>query len=138
MVEPMYYYYNNERGYQDVGFNESSKTVVIGVGVFSLNPVGDDSKVEIYWGLRAGYMSITNTTFDTRAGYTSSDESSVIYEPTLGVQYFFTPKFSVSANASLMFQSGSVDEAQNGQSYLPYDHNFSGSLAKVIVRGYFN
>ncbi|MBI3776190.1 MAG: hypothetical protein HY273_11670 [Gammaproteobacteria bacterium] len=137
MVEPMYYYYNNEyRDSEMNGFYEQDKTVVWGVGILALNPVSDDSKLEVYWGIRFGYLSgyIDRTNaLDSR----QDDESGVIYEPTLGVQYFFAPRFSVSADAAFRFQRGTVDVNENGNSY-SYDHNYSTTYGKVIVRGYFN
>lgn len=142
MVEPMYYYYKNERGYPDgSGFYELNKTVVLGVGIFAVSALDDIAKVETYWGLRIGAMSVnTDEVFmaDNTVVSRQDDEFTVIYEPTLGVQYFLTPRFSVAANVSFMFQEGSVDVTANGQAYTPYDHSFSATQAKVIVRGYFD
>lgn len=142
MVEPMYYYYKNERGYPDgSGFYELNKTVVLGVGIFAVSALDDVAKVETYWGVRVGAILVnTEEVFmaDNTVVSRQDDEYAIIYEPTLGVQYFLTPRFSVAANVSFMFQEGSVDVTANGQSYTPYDHSFSTTQAKVIVRGYFN
>lgn len=142
MVEPMYYYYKNERGYPDgSGFYELNKTIVLGVGIFAVSALDDVAKVETYWGVRVGAILVnTEEVFmaDNTVVSRQDDEYAIIYEPTLGVQYFLTPRFSVAANVSFMFQEGSVDVTANGQSYTPYDHSFSATQAKVIVRGYFN
>ncbi len=138
MVEPMYYYYDNIRGYSNGnGFYEENKTAVFGIGIFALGSVDDDAKVEAYWGMRFGFLS-GHTDRTNASGSWQDDESGVIYEPTLGVQYFFTPRFSISADAAFTFQRSSVDLVDGGRSYLPYDHDISGTYAKVIVRGYFN
>lgn len=140
-MEPMYYYYNNERGYPDgSGFYDLNKTIVLGVGIFAVSALDDIAKVETYWGMRIGAMSVnTDEVFmaDNTVVSRQDDEFAVIYEPTVGVQYFLTPRFSLSANVSFVFQNGSVDVTANGQSYSPYDHDFSATHAKIIARGYF-
>lgn len=138
MVEPMYYVYDNTTGYPDGnGFYQQDKTTVLAVGIFALSPVVDDSKVEAYGGVRLGVMSVYRDRFSSTDNR-QDDESSVIYEPTVGMQYFFTPRFSIAADVSYTFQHGSVDLTDHGQSYQPYDHDYSATHAKVIVRGYFN
>lgn len=136
MVEPMYYYYNNETTYQGMNdFSEQNTGVAFGVGVFTLDSIIDDSKVEGYWGLRIGYATV----YASRKSANESiqdDEFGILFEPTVGAQYFLSPRFSISTDASFVVYTGSVDLISNGQIDSYSDHDFSGTQARVIFRGY--
>ena len=142
MIEPTFYSYRNERSDKDgSGFYELNNTEAYGIGILLLNTLDDDAKVEAYWGLRLTTVSIhTDWQYlDQNLTTVTAQENgtALVVEPTLGIQYFFTPKYSLSVDVSYFQQNGTVDQIVDGLRVGSYDHDFSGTRAKVILRGYF-
>ncbi len=69
---------------------------------------GNNENTYMYYGSRFGYIDnkTDNRSIDSSSTYTySTDVNGYFIAPTLGVQYYWTPKFSIGLDAALMYSN---------------------------------
>lgn len=122
----------------------TSKTLTIGVGIFIKRKLTEKS--EIYYGARFGFIKRRVEEFfesNTALPSTSSEveENGFFVSPTIGVQAFIIPQFSIGIDLALQVSTTDGDEkvTSNGVTIIADSEDTSySSTATVIARYIFD
>ncbi|HBT83389.1 MAG: hypothetical protein A2091_01600 [Desulfuromonadales bacterium GWD2_61_12] len=99
---------------------------------------------ESYFGVRLGYRSDDETTTSVNGADVFTYDSTghaLFIAPTVGIQYFFSERFSLGCDVGLMYSDGKnkYSQSQNGVAfgYSSGDYSEWSTTSRVVVRAFF-
>jgi hypothetical protein len=133
----------SSEGYGIAGSERTDRTsYAVGTGIFLRHKILPDT--ESYFGAQLGYRSddYTSTTVNGIDVYTYETTGHALFiAPTIGIQYFFSEKFSIGCDVGLMYSDGKnkYTNSQNGVAfdYSSGDYSEWTTISRVAVRAFF-
>lgn len=132
-LEPTLFFSHSENEYEE-GDKSSYTTMQFDLGLFGKSEIYE--QLNTYYGARIGYIYSQQDRSSSFFSDYDSETHGVNIAPTLGIEYFFSERFSVGGEVAWYFRY-SEDNSSSSGPVLPEESISTGTDSRLIARFYF-